>query len=231
MKIPFKNTVLLILSRSLPEEVRHKPLLHKKGVNRHLYRQLNNHLKEIVLNSGLPAIWWDSCKQTKNTFADNFKQAFDFAFAQNYEQVIAIGNDCPMLTCRDLWLSAQILQKQNYVFGPATDGGVYLLGISRSGYQYQLFHQVRWQTGYVLNDLKKAIQHTAYDCLQEKSDIDDLADLYCFSKLKGQYHFALNIYLFLLTLQFDIQHFNLFPRLFKCSQSISLRAPPPLLSI
>ena len=214
----------MVFVRSLHEEVRQKPLLHKKGLNRYLYQQLNKHLQNTITKTGLPVIWWDSQQQKYPSFAENFKHAFQYAFNQNYENVIAIGNDCPELNYEDILLAAEFLQDKKLVCGPAIDGGVYLMGFHRDAFNSEIFDKTRWQTSHVLHDLT---QLSNFFYLSLKSDLDNPEDLLILSKRKVQHAFAMNIYLFLLTLQqLYINNHNLL--LHKNADSNNLLRAPPL---
>jgi rSAM/selenodomain-associated transferase 1 len=53
--------------------------------------------------------------------------------ARGCEQVVLIGSDLPGLECRDLEQAFARLSEQPLVFGPATDGGYWLIGMTRQG--------------------------------------------------------------------------------------------------
>ena len=227
MKLKNSNTVLLVFARSLPDEVRAKPLLHKNGLSRYIYQQLNSHLKKTLRQTGLPVIWWNSTYQKHSSFGENFKQAFEFAFTQHYENVIAIGNDCPTLSFRDILHTSNLLQQKKLVLGPAHDGGIYLMGLNKDSFCDDLFDTIRWQTGDVLHDLCQ--QSYDFHFLASKSDLDTLEDLGLLSRQKMQYEIAMTIYLFLrswLDLQLSDQ-LSYFP--VSNHQNILLRAPPTYL--
>ena len=59
---------------------------------------------------------------------------------------------------------------------PATDGGAYLIGMRRAAYDRAAFLRVDWQTPLVLEELK-IYTDGDFCCLDEKSDVDSLADL------------------------------------------------------
>lgn len=225
MKLKNSNTVLLVFARSLPDEVRHKPLLHKNGFSRYIYQQLNSHLKKTLIKTDLPVIWWDSTYQKHASFGENFKQAFEFAFTQQYENVIAIGNDCPTLNFRDILHTFNLLQEKKMVLGPAHDGGIYLMGLNKNCFCDDLFDTIRWQTSHVLHDLCKQT-NLDFHFLATKSDLDTFEDLQLLSRQKMQYEIAMNIYLFLQS-WLDLQYSHLLNYFLVCNhQNILLRAPP-----
>ncbi len=186
-----------MFTRTLQEEVKQKPLLGKSvGHNRYLYQQLFTRLHLAIAPTNLDIIVWDSNKQTKSTFADNFYEAFQSLFDQGYQSVIAVGNDCPSLSYRDLISAADTLQTNDFVIGPSQDGGVYLLGMNKEKFEPGTFKEIRWQTRYMRHDLINVIECDTYHCLPEKRDIDTYADLLEFSKNKYAYPLAMWLYLF-----------------------------------
>ena len=57
--------------------------------------------------------------------------AFSKGFCSKAEKVLIIGTDCPTLS-PDLLREAFVkLNKHDLVVGPATDGGYYLIGLSK----------------------------------------------------------------------------------------------------
>lgn len=230
MKDTDKNIALLVFTRTLLEEVKQKPILGKgKGSNHQLYQQLFRQLKRSVTLTSLDVIVWDSTKQTKSNFADNFLEAFHGVFQKGYDAVIAIGNDCPSLNHRDLIVAADHLQTRNYVIGPSKDGGVYLLGINKIGFNAEIFSMVRWQTNCMRQDFLRAIEINEYYCLPEKYDLDNYSDLIKFSKSKYSNPLALWLYLFFILLidKIFIPHKKISPN--SVSFVHGLRAPPTLL--
>lgn len=229
MKSEFSNTALLVFTRTLPDEVRLKPVFGKnKNISRHLYQQFQLNLKTIIAQAGLPVIWWDSSKQSKDGFGENLLQAFQFAFDCDFEQVIAIGNDCPTLSYRDIWEAAGKLQQNKTVLGPATDGGVYLMGFNCQNFDANFFLNVRWQTKFVSADLEKAAHPNIIHFLNLKADVDTLQDLKDLTRLKYSHSIALIIFLFLLAIHNRTNHYAIFYRNFILYYHIQLRGPPTI---
>jgi rSAM/selenodomain-associated transferase 1 len=106
------------------------------------------------------------------------------AFAQelppkgNAEMVVLVGSDCPLLS-GDLVdeAFAALSEGANSVFGPAADGGYYLIGLRTP--QWELFREIPWGTGEVyrltLQRLKK-LNWRNHE-LQTLVDIDRPCDL------------------------------------------------------
>lgn len=70
--------------------------------------------------------------------------AITAARAQGAERVVLIGTDCPMLSHEILADAFAALDDADVVFGPATDGGYYLVGMSEA--HRLLFEHVPWSS-------------------------------------------------------------------------------------
>jgi glycosyltransferase A (GT-A) superfamily protein (DUF2064 family) len=101
----------------------------------------------------LPFFVFSSGQQTGHSFAERFYNAFATVFAQGYDQVIAIGNDCPELKPQDILAAVNLLENQEVVLGPDKAGGIYLLGLTRRVFKTcSSFATIRWNTAAVLSD-------------------------------------------------------------------------------
>lgn len=103
--------------------------------------------------------------------------AFGAAFGQGYLRVVIIGADCPDLLASHIEKAFAILRSRDLVLGPATDGGYYLIGLSR--HVPALFTAVPWGTGSVLaKTLEVAVQKgLSLAQLEPLSDVDRPEDL------------------------------------------------------
>ncbi len=103
--------------------------------------------------------------------------AFTRAFAQQYDQVIIIGSDCYDLTT-DLIDEAFVrLNDNDFVIGPAKDGGYYLLGMKQL--ESSFFDGKQWSTEDVFLDTMLDMKNHggAYHILPTLSDVDKEEDL------------------------------------------------------
>ncbi len=94
----------------------------------------------------------------------------------NYEKAILIPMDVPYLTEQDLNKAFDDLDKQQFVFGPEHNGGVYLIGV-RGPFKQNIFENVRWSTENSLVDLAV---NTQGECIQLRyfDDINEFDDLF-----------------------------------------------------
>lgn len=115
--------------------------------------------------------------QVSGGLGERMQNAFERAFAQGYEHVAIIGSDCYELSTSILDEAFKQLEQNDYVIGPAKDGGYYLLGMNRL--TPQLFEAKTWSEENVCLDTLldiKAID-ASYSLLDTLSDIDREEDL------------------------------------------------------
>ena len=75
------------------------------------------------------------------------------------------------------------LQNSQSVLGPAVDGGVYLIGLTRENFAELDFSAISWQTEDVFEELK--LQLGKVQVLSPKNDIDHSRDLDQLLKLRS----------------------------------------------
>ena len=66
--------------------------------------------------------------------------------------VIMIGADAPAMRARHLKAAFDCLRGADAVFGPAEDGGYWLIGLARRRAAPDLFHGVRWSSSFAMQD-------------------------------------------------------------------------------
>lgn len=161
MKDPVSHIALVLFARSAQEEACHKNLVPGLGARRQqqVFEAFNHHTLALLAATGLPYFLVSSDQQQGHTFGERLHQALARTFHQGFEQVIVIGNDCPQLNVQDLHYAAAMLQQHDSVLGPCSNGGVYLLGLSKTLFrQAGSFSQVAWQTPLVEQQLKSLLQ-------------------------------------------------------------------------
>jgi hypothetical protein len=92
--------------------------------------------------------------------------------------VIIIGADAPGVTKDRIRAAFRALAGADAVFGPAADGGYWLVGIARRRGAPALFESVRWSSPFALGDSIASLpKRFCVRLLDELRDIDDAADL------------------------------------------------------
>lgn len=88
---------------------------------------------------------------------------------------LTIGTDCPQVTAADIADAFRALQSRKYVFGPASDGGFWLMGTT-GPLRKEFFNGVRWSHEKTLSDVK-ARSEGKFAELRTLTDVDDLTAL------------------------------------------------------
>ena len=96
---------------------------------------------------------------------------------------LTIGTDCPQVTATDIALAFRALKSNRQVFGPASDGGFWLMG-ANGPLPRGFFDGVRWSHEKTLSDV---IDRTdgAYRLLRTLTDVDDLKALQSYRRMSG----------------------------------------------
>jgi rSAM/selenodomain-associated transferase 1 len=118
--------------------------------------------------------------QTGADLGERLSMAFSERFYfHRTQKIIAVGVDDPTLP-RDLVDHAfALLDGCEWVLGPATDGGYYLIGCRAPAFDVDVFSNIEWGTSSVLSTTLERIRGwgSSVALLPERSDIDVAADL------------------------------------------------------
>jgi rSAM/selenodomain-associated transferase 1 len=116
-------------------------------------------------------------EQGNGDFGDRIARAFSHAFNEKVKRVLAIGADCPTVTARVIDDALDALKTHDAVVGPATDGGYYLIGLSKEA--RFLFNDMTWGTSEVLEKTLQRVHdnHLSLQLLEPMSDVDRPEDL------------------------------------------------------
>lgn len=92
--------------------------------------------------------------------------------------VCIIGADIPGVTRAHIARAFRGLGQNQAVFGPAPDGGYWLVGMKRTGaIPSTLFRNVRWSTEHALRDTMAGLPDARIALVDELQDVDRAADL------------------------------------------------------
>ncbi|WP_209505026.1 MULTISPECIES: TIGR04282 family arsenosugar biosynthesis glycosyltransferase [unclassified Ruegeria] len=92
--------------------------------------------------------------------------------------VCLIGADIPGISRANIARAFGALGRCRMVFGPAPDGGYWLVGAQRYGaLPAGLFRDVRWSTEHALADTLASIPNCRVTLLDQLRDVDTVADL------------------------------------------------------
>ncbi len=116
--------------------------------------------------------------------------AFNEGFKNAYEHIIIIGSDLYDITQNDIEIAFKKLQHNDAVIGPATDGGFYLLGLSKP--IPTIFKDKNWGTNTVLKDTLNNLKKYSFEQLPPKNDVDYLDDIKDVAAFKAFIKYATN---------------------------------------
>ena len=100
------------------------------------------------------------------------------------EKVIAIGTDDPTLTRADIEVAFQLLDSCEWVLGPASDGGYYLIGCRGESFFTRVFEDIDWGTSSVLDTTRERLRtrNQTAAILPVRRDLDEVEDLQAFAR-------------------------------------------------
>jgi len=105
--------------------------------------------------------------------AGSFRDFFD----EGFERVLVIGSDNPSVPAAVVEGALRGLDEHDLAIGPTTDGGYYLLGMSR--FHPELFEGISWSTDRVYKETLERAREAGLDVLaaREWHDVDVIADV------------------------------------------------------
>ena len=187
------KSLLLIFTRN-PELGKCKTRLAATVGNRlalNIYNFLLAHTVKITKEANVAKhvyyseeIWendiWDNSffykkLQKGSDLGERMANAFQEGFLAKFEKICIIGSDMYDLNQNDIANAFSILDTNNFVIGPANDGGYYLLGMN--AYNAKLFKNKKWGTETVLRDTLSDLKNEKVHLLETRNDIDIYEDI------------------------------------------------------
>jgi len=114
-------------------------------------------------------------KQEGEDLGKRMLNAFENGFREGFESVIVIGSDMYDIDTIDIEYAFQELENHDYVIGPASDGGYYLLGMK--ALNSKVFRNKEWGTSSVLKDTMEDLRDADVKLLETRNDVDLLEDI------------------------------------------------------
>lgn len=152
-RMNFTNTRTAVLLFALPDSVE----AGRKRVaqqSEQIWRALRTVARTKVQAAGLPLLESNRLIDHQGTFGAQLSAALSAVFAEGYERVICLGNDCPDLSVTDLKRAANALHDGLSPMGPDRRGGVYLIGVNRAHFDAHGLAQLPWQTHFLADALR-----------------------------------------------------------------------------
>lgn len=115
--------------------------------------------------------------QGEGDLGDRLSRMVDRELQRGIKKVVVMGSDCPAINEDILEQAFAALDTAPIVFGPAQDGGYYLIGMTHSS--PQLFQKIPWGTSRVLAESLLRIRDLGLTShsLPTLADVDEISDL------------------------------------------------------
>lgn len=115
--------------------------------------------------------------QAEGDLGQRMFEAMNTCFQKGYRYVVLIGVDIPDITDSTVMKAFEYLRDSDIVFGPAADGGYYLVGLTRP--IKKLFDTIPWSTGQVLIQSLEKAKTLRYSVAMTEvlEDIDTIDDV------------------------------------------------------
>lgn len=152
----------------------------KVETDRHIY------FSDVIIPSG-----WDGgikFVQEGEDLGERMKSAFQHGFDNGYENIVLVGSDLPNISKKIIDSGFDSLQTNDVVFGPAFDGGYYLIGLSKMN--ETIFDNKPWSQSTLLDVTLQELseQETSVSLLTPLNDIDTFEDLIASDFYKNNEH-------------------------------------------
>jgi uncharacterized protein len=134
------------------------------------------------LNRSLP-LAVNRIQQGSGDLGQRMQRLFDSA---QPGPAVVIGTDIPAVDPQIIALAFRALGNHDAVFGPADDGGYWLVGLRRTTKVLKIFNNVRWSTETALADTLRNLHGRRVALIETLSDVDSAADLRAASQCVGR---------------------------------------------
>ncbi|MDT8410845.1 MAG: TIGR04282 family arsenosugar biosynthesis glycosyltransferase [Vicingaceae bacterium] len=141
-------------------------------------QQLQNCTIQIYFSDEIEETQWDNCKkfiQQGNDLGEKMQHAFQQGFTSGYEKIVLIGSDLPAISASIIQQGFDALNSNDIVFGPAEDGGYYLVGMNKL--HPTIFQNKPWSNEELLSVTLKELSGYKLQLLPFLNDIDVYEDL------------------------------------------------------
>jgi glycosyltransferase A (GT-A) superfamily protein (DUF2064 family) len=154
------------------------PLLNLPAFAAEFSRAIDVHLftSAGAADAGSPFIH----RQTGRSFAARFENAIETIAQLGYDEVVAVGRDCPGLRALDIEQAFAELKSKKLVLGPDHRGGCYLIAFRAA--DRDLLGGVRWKRNTDCAQLLERGGAAHVFLLPVKHDLDSWTDLRLFAR-------------------------------------------------
>lgn len=140
---------------------------------------LDNDLRIYFSDAVVDTKWQNAYKavQEGKDLGERMKNAFLKGFQDGYNRIVLIGSDLPDINASHIRKGLNALEHSEVVFGPAEDGGYYLIGMSKMN--TKVFENKPWSQSNLLSETLSELKNnnTTFATLAVLNDIDTFEDL------------------------------------------------------
>jgi rSAM/selenodomain-associated transferase 1 len=136
--------------------------------------------KRIYFSTAVVDTKWETDFKTVQhgiDLGERMLNAFKEGFAAGYKRIVLIGSDLPDINATHITKGIEALNENDVVFGPAEDGGYYLVGMSEL--EDSIFINKPWSQPTLLKETLQELHNNnvTVSTLDTLNDIDTYEDL------------------------------------------------------
>ena len=223
------KTCILYFSRSPEEERAFKKLNKSHKTSSLMINKLYNHGLQVIKSTGLDYICYNEILQEGEGFGEKLSNAIDHTF-NLYEQVIIVGNDCPNLHAKDIRSADNAFSANASTLGLTTQGGVYLIALSKEQWNRNVFENLAWNTSDLGAVLTRFLsEQSDLILLDSKAELNTALDFLHFIKRTFNSSFVLDLLELHLYKSYSCDYTTLQNRISIQKQTL-FRGPPTFLA-
>ncbi|MEZ4798008.1 MAG: TIGR04282 family arsenosugar biosynthesis glycosyltransferase [Flavobacteriaceae bacterium] len=120
--------------------------------------------------------------QKGEDLGQRMSNAFKDGFDDGYTEIVLIGSDLPSISAKIIQDGFKSLKNKEVVFGPAEDGGYYLVGMSK--FHHFIFENKAWSSSNLLEETLSELKQKKIEVslIETLNDIDTFEDLQAYPK-------------------------------------------------
>lgn len=171
MNSQFKNTCVLYFTTQLESE---KLFSSQKKKQKAVQKVLFEKTLSEIQQSGLAYVISDG-KTYGQSFKERIKGAVSAIFQLGYQNLIIVGDDTPNLSAVNLVEAQKNFASKTSTIGPSSDGGSYLISLSKENFQQGVFENLEWQSSHFHEQLLNNLDRLSirYQLLKTCIDLDN----------------------------------------------------------
>ena len=122
--------------------------------------------------------YWPACleRRPQQARGDLGARMLDQFAKAPHAPAVLIGSDIPGVAARHIAAAFEHLRRHDAVFGPAEDGGYWLVGLRAGHSPAKAFAGVRWSSEHALADSRASLGGSRIALVETLFDVDDAAD-------------------------------------------------------